>query len=41
VISSKMKLLSSTKMVRQVCVGGGLIRCSIMDAFMYSKMWPP
>jgi hypothetical protein len=41
VISTKIKLLSSTEMVRQVCVGGALIRCSIMDAFMYSKMRPP
>jgi hypothetical protein len=41
VVTSKMKMLFVVELERRDCVGGGLFRCSIMDAFMYSKLPPP
>jgi hypothetical protein len=41
VVTSKMKMLFGVELARQGCAGGGLFRCSIMDAFIYSKLRPP
>jgi hypothetical protein len=41
VVTLKMNMLFGVELVRRGCVGDGLFRCSIMDAFMYSKLRPP